>query len=188
MKITTGRVMTGLLLLMMCFSAIGCYTMIRRSGAAMDEQDGYLSETRISDRWIDPAHVWYDPFYHWYYPSDYGHWRYYYTYPWWWNDYWFWDPGTDRTSAPVDTDRHIWDDRRGPGWSSPPSSPAPPSTASQPKKPSEESQADRPSQSSPRDGKRRTPDWRDSENDRSSSQLQKQERQGDEDDGTEGGR
>jgi hypothetical protein len=186
MKSLIGRTMAGLLLLLICFSVFGCYTVIRRSGAAMEEQDRYLSEGQVSERWIDPQHVWYDPFYHWYYPSAYGHWRYYYTYPWWWNDYWFWDPGPDRPSTPADTDRQIWDDRRSPSWTSPPASPAPPSTASQPKRSSNENESKRPSQNSSQEGQRRKPDWNANDQDRSGSDLQKQERQGDEDNGSGG--
>jgi hypothetical protein len=188
MKTTTVRAMTGLLLLLLCFSFTGCYTVIRRSGATMDEQDQYLSGEQVSEHRIDPDHIWYDPFYYWYYPSAYGHWRYYYTYPWWWNDYWFWDPGPDRPSAPVDTERHIWDDRRGTDWSSPPSSPAPPSTASQPKRSSKESESSRSSESSPQSGQRRSPDWNKNDTDRSTSDLQQQERRGEEDDGPDGSR
>ena len=186
MKSLIGRAMAGFLLLMMFLSLSGCYTVIRRSGAAVDEQDHYLSEGQVSERWIDPGYIYYDPFYHWYYPSAYGHWRYYYTYPWWWNDYWFWDPGPDRPGTQVDTERHIWDDRRGPGWTSPPSSPAPPSTASQPKRSSKETESGRPSQDSSQEGQQRRPDWNNSDQNRSDSDLQKQERRGDEDGGSDG--
>ena len=186
MNIRTGRAMAGLLLLLICFSMSGCYTVIRRSGAAMNEQDRYLSEGQVSERWIDPGSMWYDPFYHWYYPSAYGHWRYYYTYPWWWNEYWFWDPGPDRLSTPVDTDRHIWDDRRGPGWSSPPSSPAPPSSASQPKRTTDDKKSGQSPRNQPQEDQRRRPNWNESEQDHSDSDLQKQKRQGDGDGGVEG--
>jgi hypothetical protein len=186
MKITAGRAAAGILLLLICFSMLGCYTVIRRSGAGIDEQDRYLSEGRLSERWIDPGHLWYDPFYHWYYPSAYGHWRYYYTYPWWWNDYWFWDPGPDRPAAPVDTDRHIWDERRRPGWSSPPSSPAPPSSASRPKRSPKKEESDRSSGDSSQQNQRRTPNWDQGNKDNSGYDLEKKRRQGDEGGGSDG--
>jgi hypothetical protein len=180
MKKMIRYIVAGSLVAMLSLSMTGCYTVIRRSGSAMDEQDRYLSDAGYAERWIDPQHIWYDPFYHWYYPSAYGPWRYYYTHPWWWNDYWFWDPGPDRPGAAVDTERHIWDGRRKPDWSSPPSSPTPPSTASQPSKDRQEKQPQSSTESSPQKGQRRRPDLRRGENDRSESDLQQHERMGDE--------
>jgi hypothetical protein len=182
MKTAARRVILGAILMTISFSLYGCYTVLKRPGGVMEAEDRYLGEGYGEERWVHPDYLWYDPFYRWYYPDAYGHWRYYYSYPWWWNEYWFWHPDPGRPRAPVSTDRHIWDDRRGPGWSSSPSAPRSPSTASQPKGDRGED-AKRPSpESSRKDPVRRRPDWNEGQGDRSDSDLEQQSRQQDEQD------
>jgi hypothetical protein len=169
----------GLLLVVACCLTAGCYTVLKRPASIISEESQALQEGDESERWIDPDYIWYDPFYHWYYPTSYEHWRYYYTYPWWWNDYWFWSPSTGSSPAPTSTDKHIWDDRRGPEWMSPPASPATPTTASQPKSDSANDTQSRPSESSRKDAVRRQPDWNADQSGRSNTDLEQRQRQQD---------
>jgi len=149
------QILLGTLLLALCFSYLNCYTVLKPPRGVMSEEDRYLEEGYY-DEWVSPRYLWYDPFYRWYYPDAYGRWRYYYGYPWWWNDYWYWHPHDGEEAPPEDTDRHIWDERRDPGWSSPPSAPGTPSSPSQPRqKRSEEKPKPAEDQSSEQ---RRTPD------------------------------
>lgn len=170
MKKMIRRALLGLLLLSMVLSFTGCYTVLRRPGRVTEEEERYL-EQGYEEQWGGPSYLWYDPFYYWYYPEACGRWRYYYTYPWWWNDYWFWH-GQPGEGPPVDTDRYIWDRRRGPDWSSPPSSPSSPSSPSQPRQRPQKPGEKRQPADSQKDQHRRKPDWR-SQPDRSQTPEQK---------------
>jgi hypothetical protein len=157
MKKVAHQAVLGVILLAICLSSVNCYTVLRRPGKVTSEEDSYLGRDYYMEEWTGPRYLWYDPFYHWYYPDQYYRWRYYYTYPWWWNDYWFWHG--DGEAPPVETDRYIWDRRRGPDWSSPPSTPRPPSSASQPREGQQRPQQGPPPTESPKDQPRRRPEW-----------------------------
>ncbi|MFC1683422.1 hypothetical protein ACFL0G_04370, partial [Candidatus Zixiibacteriota bacterium] len=117
------RILLAMLLMLLCFSSLSCYTVLKRPGGVLQEEDRYLGEGYYAEESEIPAYYWYSPFDRWYYPSYHSRWRYYYGYPWWWDDYWYWHPDEVGGGAPRDTDKHIWDRRRGPDWSAPPSSP-----------------------------------------------------------------
>jgi len=168
------RILLAMLLMLMCFSSLSCYTVLKRPGGVFQEEDRYLGEGYYAEDSEIPAYYWYSPFDRWYYPTYHSRWRYYYGYPWWWDDYWYWHPDEVGEGVPRDTDRHIWDRRRGPDWSAPPSSPGSPSGSSQPiqKKGKQES-----SQTEPKkEQNRRKPDWQQSR-DRSGEDLKPRDRE-----------
>ena len=168
------RILLAMLLMLLCFSSLSCYTVLKRPGGVLQEEDRYLGEGYYAEESEIPAYYWYSPFDRWYYPSYYSRWRYYYGYPWWWDDYWYWHPDEIGGGAPRDTDRHIWDRKRGPDWSAPPSSPGSPSGSSQPiqKKGKQESS---PTESK-KEQNRRKPDWQQSR-DRSGEDLKPRDRE-----------
>jgi hypothetical protein len=175
MIILIRRLILGIFLLAMFFVSLGCYTVLKKPGRVMPEEDRHLGEGYYTEDWAGPGHLWYDPFYNWYYPDVCGRWRYYYTCPWWWNDHRYWHSGEDE-GIPVDTERHIWDRRRGPGWSSPPSSPGTPSSASRPsQKKGKVGEKPVPADSQ-KDQERRMPDWGRKPSDRSSPELKSKDR------------
>jgi hypothetical protein len=157
MKKMAQQALLGVLILILCLSSLSCYTVLRRPGRIMPEEDRYLEEG-YSDEWVSPSYLWYDPFYSWYYPNAYSRWRYYYGYPWWWDDYWYWHPDDGGGAPPVDTERHIWDRRRGPDWSTPPSTPSPPSSPSQPRQ--SKSEEGREPADAQKGQQQRRPDWK----------------------------
>ena len=157
MEKTARQTILGVILLAICLSSMSCYTVLRRPEKVTSEEDRSLGQEYYSEDWVGPGYLWYDPYYHWYYPDAYSRWRYYYTYPWWWNDYWFWHG--DGEAPPVDTERYIWDGRRDPDWSAPPTTPGPPSSASQPHAAPQKPEEKPPQVESPEDQRRRRPDW-----------------------------
>lgn len=153
MKKMLRQVFWGVLLALLCFSSLSCYTVLRRPSRIMPQEDRYLEEG-----YYEANSIWYDPFYRWYYPDAYSRWRYYYGYPWWWNDYWYQHPYDGEETPPVDTERYIWDRRREPDWSSPPSTPGAPSSPSQPRQRKQEEK--RTPAETQKSEQRRRPDWK----------------------------
>ena len=171
MIILIRRLILGIFLLAMFFVSMGCYTVLKKPGGVMPEEDRHLGEGYYTEDLVRPSYLGYDPFYRWYYPDVYGRWRYYYACPWWWNDHRYWHPGEDE-GIPVDTERHIWDRKREPGWSSPPSGPRTPSNATRPSKKDSKTEEKDSSTHVPEEQGRRKPDWRREQTNHSNPELE----------------
>lgn len=176
MRNVAHRIILVALIVAMSFSFPSCYTVVKWPGRISPEEGSYLEQGYYQEDGVSSRYFWYDPFYSWYYPDAYTRWRYYYTYPWWWNDYWYWNPGNGGRGEPADIERHIWDQRRGPNWSSPPSAPSTPSNASQPNQKREEPKEKSPSAEPRKDQSRRNPDWKQGQSDHSSDELKSRDR------------
>ncbi len=123
-----------LVLIALCIPLItlGCYTTFRppKLGTKQEHTEqhpdsSYYYEYHYYFHW----NSFYDPYWS-YYPSQYRWWRYYYGYPWWWDD-WYWSHLYDPPESYHKEEGERLERRRGlttppPGWGEPPKLPPTP--------------------------------------------------------------
>ena len=97
-----------ILLVLALFAAGGCYTVLHHP-QAYESTDGHYADKACADCHADADLYHYTEGYggSWYYtypPS----WAYYYQSPWWYGDYWYYEPSHDGPAAPTESGRHLW--------------------------------------------------------------------------------